>query len=99
MGHDLRALLRLAAGKNVQPTAAMVDGRPVQSSSESGPRGGYDGYKHRKSFNVHAAVDMLGHLLAQKVTAASEEAAKQGDPLEIVMLSEAKRGVVVLPKR
>ena len=84
---------------------------------------------------MHAAVDTLGHLLALKMTAASdqeraqvgelmalvqkaaggnvraaladqgytraqpsEEAAKQGDTLEVVKLSEAKKGFVLLPK-
>lgn len=136
MSHDLRAILRLAAGKEAQPTAAVMDGRTLQSSCESGPRAGYDGYKRRKGSKVHAAVDTLGHLLALKVTAASEqeraqvgelmsqvqeatggnvevafadqgytglqpgeEAAKQGVALEIVKLSEAKKGFVLLPKR
>lgn len=36
-------------------------------------RAGYDGYKRRKGSKVHIAVDTLGHLLAVKVTAASEQ--------------------------
>ncbi len=39
MVHDLRALLRLAAGRNAQPTAAILDSRTLQSSPESGARG------------------------------------------------------------
>jgi hypothetical protein len=44
MAHDLRVILRLAAGKNVQPTATVVDGGPLPSSCESGPRAGYIGH-------------------------------------------------------
>ncbi|HCN30635.1 MAG TPA: hypothetical protein DIT64_18260 [Verrucomicrobiales bacterium] len=78
--HDLRAIPRLAAGKEARPSAAVVDGRTLQSSCESGPRAGYDGYKRRKGSKVHVAVDTLGHLLALKVTAASEqERAQVGD--------------------
>jgi transposase len=73
MAHDLRAILRLAAGKQTQPTAAVVDGRTLQSCCESGQRAGYDGYKRRKGSKGHAVVDTLGHLLALKVTAASEQ--------------------------
>lgn len=39
----------------------------------SGSRAGYDGAKKRKGSKVHIAVDTLGHLLALKVTAASEQ--------------------------
>jgi hypothetical protein len=28
--HDFRAILRLVAGKEAQPTAAAIDGRPLQ---------------------------------------------------------------------
>lgn len=36
--HDLRALLRLAAGRNEQPSAAIFDSSTLQSSPESGGR-------------------------------------------------------------
>ena len=64
MVHDLRALLRLAKGKNEQPSAAIFDGRTVQSTPESGERAGYDGYKRKKGSKIHLAVDTLGLLLA-----------------------------------
>jgi len=38
---DLRLLLRLAAGRNEQPSAAIFDSRTMQSSPESGERAGY----------------------------------------------------------
>jgi transposase len=73
MAHDLRAVLRLAAGREPEPTAAVFDGRTLQSSPESGPRAGYDGHKKRKGSKVHLAVDTLGLLLALKVTPADEQ--------------------------
>jgi len=73
MGEDLRLLLRLAAGRNDAPSAAIVDSRTLQSTPESGGRAGYDGAKKRKGSKVHAAVDTLGHLLALKVTPANEQ--------------------------
>ena len=70
---DLRAILRLAAGRSVEPSAAIIDSRTLRSSSESGERAGYDGAKRKKGSKVHLAVDTLGHLLALHVTPASAE--------------------------
>ena len=50
-----------------------MDGRTLQSSCESGPRAGYDGYKRKRGSKVHMAVDTLGHLLAVHVTPADEQ--------------------------
>ena len=72
MAHDLREVLRVAAGREAQPTAAILDSRTVQSTPSSGARAGYDGAKRRKGAKVHAAVDTLGHVLALRVTAASD---------------------------
>jgi transposase len=136
MVHDLRLLLRLAAGRSGQPSAAILDSRTLQSTTESGGRGGYDGHKRRKGSKVHAAVDSLGHLLALHVTPAdaqdraqvaqlsaavqevtgetvevayvdqgftgqdpADAAQAQGIRLEVVKLSEAKHGFVLLPRR
>jgi transposase len=73
MVHDLRAVLRLAKGRQEQPTAAIFDSRTLQSSPESGGRAGYDGAKRRKGSKTHIAVDTLGHLLALYVTPADEQ--------------------------
>jgi transposase len=73
MANDLRAIVRLALGRNEQPTAVIYDSRTVQSTPESGDRAGYDGYKKRKGSKVHIAVDTLGHLLALKITPANEQ--------------------------
>src|SRR5437588_10149379 len=70
---DLRTVLRLAEGRNEEPSAAIFDSRTLQSSPESGHRAGYDGAKRRKGSKVHLAVDTLGHLLALHVTPANEQ--------------------------
>lgn len=71
--NDLRALLRLAQGRNTYPSASIFDSRTLQSSPESGHRAGYDGAKRRRGSKVHAAVDTLGNLLALVVTPADEQ--------------------------
>lgn len=73
MVHDLRELLRLAKGRQGQPSAAIFDSRTLQSSPESGERATYDGAKRRKGSKMHMAVDTLGHLLALHVTPANEQ--------------------------
>jgi transposase len=70
-------LLRVAQGRNAQPSAAILDSRPLQSTPESGTRAGYDGAKRRRGSKVHMAVDTLGHLLTLRVTAASEQGRSQ----------------------
>lgn len=70
---DLRALLRVAAGKASQPSAVIYDGQTLQGSIESGERAGYDGYKKKNGSKVHVAVDTLGYLLAVVVTPADEQ--------------------------
>jgi transposase len=81
MAHDLRMLLRLAAGREPAPTAAVMDSRTLQSTPESGERAGYDGAKRRKGSKVHMAVDTLGHLLTLHVTAADEQDRSQVEQL------------------
>jgi transposase len=86
--HDLRELLRVAAGRNALPSAAVFDSRTLQSSPESGARAGYDGAKRRKGSKTHIAVDTLGHLLALIVTAADEQ-----DRAQVKELAEAVQEV------
>ncbi|MGF6652391.1 transposase [Paraburkholderia youngii] len=45
MVSDLRSVLRIAQERRGQPSAVILDGRTLQSTCESGPRAGYDGYK------------------------------------------------------
>src|SRR5690349_10544720 len=73
LAHDLRAVLRLAAGRGEEPTAAIIDSRTLRSTPESGQRAGYDGAKRKRGSKLHLAVDTLGHLLALHVTPADAE--------------------------
>ncbi len=73
MVSDLRSVIRVAQDRRGQPSAVILDGRTLQSTCESGPRAGYDGYKRKKGSKVHMAVDTLGQLLAVHVTAANEQ--------------------------
>jgi len=85
---DLRAVLRLAEGRNEEPSAAIFESRTLQSSPESGHRAGYDGAKRRKGSKVHLAVDTLGHLLALHVTPANEQ-----DRAQVGKLAQAVQDV------
>jgi transposase len=83
--HDLREILRLAAGRKGKPTAAIFDSRTLQSTPESGARAEYDGAKRRKGSKTHIAVDTLGNLLALHVTPANaQDRAQVGELAEAV---------------
>lgn len=85
MVHDLRVLLRVAAGRKAQPSAAIFDSRTLQSTPESGGRAEYDGAKRKRGNKTHIAVDTLGNLLALLVTPANEQdRATVGDLAEAV---------------
>jgi transposase len=73
MTQDLRRILRVLEGRCEEPSAAIFDSRTLQSTPESGHRGGYDGAKRKKGSKVHMAVDTLGHLLSLHVTPADEQ--------------------------
>lgn len=84
LAQDLRAVLRLAAGRAEEPTAAIIDSRTLRSTPESGQRAGYDGAKRKRGSKLHLAVDTLGHLLALRVTPANVD-----DRAEVGRLAEA----------
>ena len=88
MVHDLRAILRLAAGREPTPSAIVLDSRTLQSTPESGGRAGYDGAKKRKGSKVHLAVDTLGRLLALHITPANEQ-----DRAQVAALAEGVQEV------
>jgi len=90
--HDLRAVLRIAEGRQEMPAAAVFDSRTLQSSLESGG-GGYDGAKRRKGNKVHVAVDTLEHLLALRVTPANEQDRDQVS--ELAKRAQAETGETV----
>jgi transposase len=67
---DLRAILRLAAGRAPEPSAVILDSQTLQSTPDSGAHAGYDGAKRKRGSKIHVAVDTLGHLLALYATPA-----------------------------
>jgi len=81
MAHDLRELVRLTRERAREPSAAVMDGRTLQSTPESGHGAGFDGHKRKKGSKVHAAVDTLGLLLALVVTPANEQERAQVEEL------------------
>lgn len=71
LSHRLRDRLREHAGRNRQPTAAIVDSQSVKSAEWAGPlEVGYDAGKRIKGIKRHLAVDVDGFVLAVVVTAA-----------------------------
>ena len=93
--HDLRVIVRLVQERNPHPSAAILDGRTLQSTPESGERAGYDGAKKKNGSKVHTAVDTLGNLLALKVTAANEQERAQVAELA-AQVQEVTGGTVTL---
>jgi transposase len=84
LAHDLRAVLRLAAGRAEEPSAAVLDSRTLRSTPESGARAGWDGHKRTRGSKRHLAVDTLGHRPALHVTPASTN-----DRAAVAALAEA----------
>ncbi len=70
---DLRAVLRMAAEQEPEPSGVILDSRTLRSSPESGERAGYDGAKRKRGAKVHLAVDTPGHVVALHVTPASTD--------------------------
>jgi putative transposase len=67
---ELRRLVRREAGRNPQPSAAILDSQSVRSADHSGPRG-YDPAKKITGRKRHVLVDTMGLLLAVMVTPAN----------------------------
>lgn len=69
--HDaLRAQVRIAAGRDPDPSAAVLDAQSIKSS-EGGEQRGFDAGKKTTGRKRHLVVDTMGLLLVVMVTAAS----------------------------
>ncbi len=75
--HDLRLLVRAAAGQRPQPSVGIVDSRTLRSTAESGQRAGADENKRMRGSKAHAVVESMGTLLAVAVTPAIEAERRQ----------------------
>jgi putative transposase len=81
--HDaLRAQVRMAAGRNAEPTAAVLGSQSVRAA-DTVPRAsrGWDNAKKVNGRKRHIAVDTTGLLLAVVVTAASVQDRDGARPL------------------
>jgi transposase len=82
MHDDLRERIRIAAGRNSQPTAAIIDSQSVKGSEMVARTGrGYDAAKKINGRKRHIAVDTIGLLLTVLVTAASIQDRDGAKPL------------------
>ena len=81
--HDaLRAQVRAAAGRDAEPTAAVIDSQSVRAA-DTVPRAsrGWDNAKKVNGRKRHIAVDAMGLLLAVVITAASVQDRDAARPL------------------
>jgi len=82
MHDELRDRVRAAAGRNRQPTAAIIDSQSVKGSEMVARTGrGYDAGKKINGRKRHIAVDTGGLLLTVLVTAASVQDRDAAKPL------------------
>jgi transposase len=82
MHDDLRDRVRITAGRQAAPTAAIIDSQSVKGSEMiSRTRRGYDAGKKINGTKRHIAVDALGLLLTVLVTAASVQDRDAARPL------------------
>jgi hypothetical protein len=71
--HDLRVVTRFLGDRNIEPSAAILDGRTLLSTPERGRRARYNNAKEKNGSKMHITVDTLGNLLALRATAANEQ--------------------------
>ena len=89
----LRTQIRVAAGRNPQPSAGIIDSQSVAESAEGivpAATSGYDGHKKVNGRKRHLLADTLGLLIAVVITAANVQ---DRDAAAQLLLRARARGI------
>lgn len=93
--HDvLRRAVRVKAGRNPNPSAAIIDSQSVKTTRRGGLRG-FDGGKRVNGRKRHIVVDTLGLLLAVLVHSAGEQESQKAPHLMKRLLGKMPRLEVI----
>ncbi len=88
--------VRVAAGRNPEPSLVVTDSQSVKSAQKRGDEQGVDGHKKVKGRKRHLTVDVLGLVLGCCVTAANVADIKAAQPVWVWVLEQYGRIAKIL---